>query len=63
VATLDQLSGGRAILAVGIGATGLADTGEVTAQAGCTWWRETRWTATDSVQVMRDRLAAGPPRA
>jgi alkanesulfonate monooxygenase SsuD/methylene tetrahydromethanopterin reductase-like flavin-dependent oxidoreductase (luciferase family) len=28
--TLDQLSGGRAIVAVGIGATGLADTGEVT---------------------------------
>jgi alkanesulfonate monooxygenase SsuD/methylene tetrahydromethanopterin reductase-like flavin-dependent oxidoreductase (luciferase family) len=33
VATLDQLSGGRAILAVGVGAieTGLPDTGEVTA--------------------------------
>src|SRR5215472_14446973 len=32
VATLDQLSGGRAILAVGVGAvgTGLPDTGEVT---------------------------------
>jgi alkanesulfonate monooxygenase SsuD/methylene tetrahydromethanopterin reductase-like flavin-dependent oxidoreductase (luciferase family) len=30
VVTLDQLSGGRAILAVGIGATGLADTGEET---------------------------------
>src|SRR6266566_9122183 len=32
VATLDQLSGGRAILAVGIGAagTGLPDTGELT---------------------------------
>src|SRR5215469_18539383 len=30
VATLDQLSGGRAILATGIGATGIADTGEVT---------------------------------
>ncbi len=30
VATLDQLSDGRAILAVGIGATEMADTGEVT---------------------------------
>ena len=30
VVTLDQLSGGRAILAVGIGATGLAETGEAT---------------------------------
>ena len=30
VVTLDQLSGGRAILGVGIGATGLAETGEAT---------------------------------
>jgi alkanesulfonate monooxygenase SsuD/methylene tetrahydromethanopterin reductase-like flavin-dependent oxidoreductase (luciferase family) len=30
------------------------------AQAGCTWWLETRWEARDQ---MRDRLAAGPPRA
>jgi alkanesulfonate monooxygenase SsuD/methylene tetrahydromethanopterin reductase-like flavin-dependent oxidoreductase (luciferase family) len=29
------------------------------AQAGCTWWLETRWEARDQ---MRDRLAAGPPR-
>jgi len=36
VATLDQLSGGRAVLAVGVGAveTDLPDTGEVTACAG-----------------------------
>jgi alkanesulfonate monooxygenase SsuD/methylene tetrahydromethanopterin reductase-like flavin-dependent oxidoreductase (luciferase family) len=29
------------------------------ADAGCTWWLETRWEARDQ---MRDRLAAGPPR-
>jgi alkanesulfonate monooxygenase SsuD/methylene tetrahydromethanopterin reductase-like flavin-dependent oxidoreductase (luciferase family) len=29
------------------------------ADAGCTWWLETRWTAADQ---MRDRLTAGPPR-
>jgi alkanesulfonate monooxygenase SsuD/methylene tetrahydromethanopterin reductase-like flavin-dependent oxidoreductase (luciferase family) len=28
------------------------------ADAGCTWWLETRWEARDQ---MRDRLAAGPP--
>lgn len=28
------------------------------ADAGCTWWLETRWTAGDQ---MRERLAAGPP--
>ncbi len=30
------------------------------AQAGCSWWLETRWEARDQ---MRERLAAGPPRA
>ncbi len=29
------------------------------AEAGCTWWLETRWEARDQ---MRDRLVAGPPR-
>jgi alkanesulfonate monooxygenase SsuD/methylene tetrahydromethanopterin reductase-like flavin-dependent oxidoreductase (luciferase family) len=29
------------------------------ADAGCTWWLETRWAASDE---MRDRIAAGPPR-
>jgi alkanesulfonate monooxygenase SsuD/methylene tetrahydromethanopterin reductase-like flavin-dependent oxidoreductase (luciferase family) len=29
------------------------------ADAGCTWWLETRWEARDQ---MRERLAAGPPR-
>lgn len=29
------------------------------AQAGCSWWLETRWEARDQ---MRERLAAGPPR-
>jgi alkanesulfonate monooxygenase SsuD/methylene tetrahydromethanopterin reductase-like flavin-dependent oxidoreductase (luciferase family) len=29
------------------------------ADAGCTWWLETRWEARDQ---MRHRLAAGPPR-
>lgn len=29
------------------------------ANAGCTWWLETRWAAGDQ---MRERLAAGPPR-
>lgn len=29
------------------------------AQAGCSWWLETRWVAREE---MRDRLAAGPPR-
>ena len=28
------------------------------ADAGCSWWLETRWEARDQ---MRDRLAAGPP--
>jgi alkanesulfonate monooxygenase SsuD/methylene tetrahydromethanopterin reductase-like flavin-dependent oxidoreductase (luciferase family) len=31
---------------------------EAFAEAGCTWWLETRWEARDQ---MRDRLAAGPP--
>jgi alkanesulfonate monooxygenase SsuD/methylene tetrahydromethanopterin reductase-like flavin-dependent oxidoreductase (luciferase family) len=35
------------------------------AQAGCTWWLETRWGAApglgDAVAQMRERLAAGPP--
>jgi alkanesulfonate monooxygenase SsuD/methylene tetrahydromethanopterin reductase-like flavin-dependent oxidoreductase (luciferase family) len=30
------------------------------AEAGCSWWLETRWEARDQ---MRERLAAGPPRA
>ena len=34
--------------------------------AGCTWWLETRWTASDGrpdpLRDFRDRLAAGPPR-
>jgi hypothetical protein len=29
------------------------------AQAGCSWWLETRWEARDQ---MRERIAAGPPR-
>ncbi len=29
------------------------------AEAGCSWWLETRWEARDT---MRERLAAGPPR-
>jgi alkanesulfonate monooxygenase SsuD/methylene tetrahydromethanopterin reductase-like flavin-dependent oxidoreductase (luciferase family) len=29
------------------------------ADAGCTWWLETRWEARDQ---MRDRITAGPPR-
>jgi hypothetical protein len=35
------------------------------AEAGCTWWLESRWGTPDDlpvrVQEMRDRLAAGPP--
>ena len=48
VATLDQMSDGRAILAVGVGAvdTYLPDTGEVTELRACA-----------------ERLAAGPPPA
>jgi alkanesulfonate monooxygenase SsuD/methylene tetrahydromethanopterin reductase-like flavin-dependent oxidoreductase (luciferase family) len=34
--------------------------------AGCTWWLETRWAASDdksdSLRDFRDRLTAGPPR-
>jgi hypothetical protein len=35
------------------------------AQAGCTWWLETRWSAEagTGADVMRARLAAGPPAA
>jgi hypothetical protein len=29
------------------------------AEAGCTWWLETRW---DERDQMAERLAAGPPR-
>ncbi|MGX6603016.1 hypothetical protein ACWKSP_12885 [Micromonosporaceae bacterium Da 78-11] len=29
------------------------------ADAGCTWWLETRWTEPADI---RDRIAAGPPR-
>jgi alkanesulfonate monooxygenase SsuD/methylene tetrahydromethanopterin reductase-like flavin-dependent oxidoreductase (luciferase family) len=41
-------------------AAAAAGTAASWAQAGCTWWLETRWEARDQ---MRDRLAAGPPRA
>lgn len=37
------------------------------AEAGCTWWLESRWEmphgAPERMQQVRDRLAAGPPRA
>jgi hypothetical protein len=37
------------------------------ADAGCTWWLETRWGMTgeqaDQMQQVRERLAAGPPAA
>ena len=37
------------------------------AEAGCTWWLETRWEmphgAPDRMRQVRDRLAAGPPRS
>src|ERR1022692_450722 len=36
------------------------------AQAGCTWWLETRWADQDDLAAkmrqLRDRVAAGPPR-
>ncbi|HEY7269789.1 MAG TPA: LLM class flavin-dependent oxidoreductase [Dehalococcoidia bacterium] len=36
------------------------------AEAGCTWWTETRWEmvsgAGDRMRVVRERLEAGPPR-
>jgi alkanesulfonate monooxygenase SsuD/methylene tetrahydromethanopterin reductase-like flavin-dependent oxidoreductase (luciferase family) len=35
-----------------------ASTVRAYADAGCTWWLETRWEARDQ---MRDRIAAGPP--
>ena len=37
-----------------------AATAAAWAEAGCSWWLETRWEARDQ---MRERLAAGPPRA
>jgi alkanesulfonate monooxygenase SsuD/methylene tetrahydromethanopterin reductase-like flavin-dependent oxidoreductase (luciferase family) len=47
------------------GETPAGDTGAAAAtaaswaEAGCSWWLETRWEARDQ---MRERLAAGPPR-
>ena len=36
------------------------------AEAGCTWWLETRWEmphhAPERIADVRERLAAGPPR-
>ena len=36
------------------------------AEAGCTWWMETRWNTPpngpDRLREIRDRIAAGPPR-
>jgi alkanesulfonate monooxygenase SsuD/methylene tetrahydromethanopterin reductase-like flavin-dependent oxidoreductase (luciferase family) len=40
-------------------AAAAAATAAAWADAGCTWWLETRWEARDQ---MRERLAAGPPR-
>jgi alkanesulfonate monooxygenase SsuD/methylene tetrahydromethanopterin reductase-like flavin-dependent oxidoreductase (luciferase family) len=37
-----------------------AATAAAWAEAGCTWWLETRWEARDQ---MRERLVAGPPRS
>jgi hypothetical protein len=38
----------------------------VWADAGCTWWLETRWAmphdAADRLEQVRERLKAGPPR-
>ena len=37
------------------------------ARAGCTWWLETRWGTPDDlpdrIATIRERIAAGPPRA
>jgi alkanesulfonate monooxygenase SsuD/methylene tetrahydromethanopterin reductase-like flavin-dependent oxidoreductase (luciferase family) len=37
------------------------------AEAGCTWWLETRWEmphhSTERMALVRERLVAGPPRA
>jgi alkanesulfonate monooxygenase SsuD/methylene tetrahydromethanopterin reductase-like flavin-dependent oxidoreductase (luciferase family) len=37
------------------------------AEAGCTWWMETRWAmphgGADRMREIRDRITAGPPRA
>jgi len=44
-----------------------ASTADTWARAGCTWWLETRWGAADDLRdritAMRERIAAGPPRA
>jgi alkanesulfonate monooxygenase SsuD/methylene tetrahydromethanopterin reductase-like flavin-dependent oxidoreductase (luciferase family) len=70
VAAVDQLSGGRAILTVGLGALRddpAAARSQVLpwAEAGCTWWLETRWEmphhTPDRMRQVRQRLAAGPP--
>lgn len=43
-----------------------ADTVAEWAEAGCTWWIESRWNLPDhgpeSVGIVRDRIASGPPR-
>src|SRR5204863_416738 len=60
VVTLDQLSNGRAILASG------TDRVKPWADAGCTWWLETRWmlqgSPAEQLDQVRARVAAGPPR-
>jgi hypothetical protein len=37
------------------------------AEAGCTWWLETRWElphgSTERMEQVQERLAAGPPRS
>jgi hypothetical protein len=43
-----------------------AETVEPWADAGCTWWMETRWAmphhGPDRMREIRERITAGPPR-
>lgn len=32
------------------------------AEAGATWWNETRWSAMDDIELVRTRIRQGPPR-
>jgi alkanesulfonate monooxygenase SsuD/methylene tetrahydromethanopterin reductase-like flavin-dependent oxidoreductase (luciferase family) len=69
-ATLDNLSGGRVILSVGLGAieTGFEAFGkeiiELWEEAGATWWIESLWEAsrdTAGREMVQYRLRQGPP--
>ena len=64
--TLDQLTGGRMVLGVGLGAPPAAPAAATDlvgplAEAGATWWAECIWDDLERAEPMVRRADQGPP--